>query len=101
MPGQDGGFTTTNQNLTIVKVDAEEGYILVKGNVPGPRKGYLVIKTTVNPVKHVNVEPLISYQKEEEPKVEEVVEETVVEEEAPVEAVAEEVVAEETPATEE
>ncbi|MBR2825165.1 MAG: 50S ribosomal protein L3 [Solobacterium sp.] len=101
MPGQDGGFTTTNQNLTIVKVDAEEGYILVKGNVPGPRKGYLVIKTTVKPVKHVNVEPLISYQKEEEPKVEEVVEETVVEEEAPVEAVAEEVVAEETPATEE
>ena len=76
----------------------------MKGNVPGPRKGYLVIKTTVKPVKHVNVEPLVSYQTEE-PKVEEPVEETVVAEEAPVEevveTVAEEAVAEETPATEE
>ena len=94
MPGQDGGFTTTNQNLTIVKVDAEEGYILVKGNVPGPRKGYLVIKTTVKPVKHVDVEELISYQTEE-PVVEEVVEEVA------EEAVVEEVVAEETAASEE
>ena len=39
LPGQMGNVTTTNQNLTIVKVNAEEGYILVKGNVPGPRKG--------------------------------------------------------------
>ena len=62
MPGQEGGFTTTNQNLTIVKVDAEEGYILVKGNVPGPRKGLVTIKTTVKPVKSVKVEELISYK---------------------------------------
>ena len=62
MPGQEGGFTTTNQNLTVVKVDAEEGYILVKGNVPGPRKGFVTIKTTVKPVKNVKVEELISYE---------------------------------------
>ncbi len=61
MPGQEGGYTTTNQNLTVVKVDAEEGYILVKGNVPGPRKGLVTIKTTVKPVKSVKAEELISY----------------------------------------
>ena len=62
MPGQEGCYTTTNQNLTIVKVDAEEGYILVKGNVPGPRKGLVTIKTTVKPVKEVKVPELISYK---------------------------------------
>ncbi len=61
MPGQEGGYTTTNQNLTVVKVDAEEGYILVKGNVPGPRKGYVVVKSTVKPVKSVAAEELITY----------------------------------------
>ena len=62
MPGHDGSLTTTNQNLTVVKVDAEEGYILVKGNVPGPRKGLVTVKTTVKPVKNVAVQELISYE---------------------------------------
>ena len=61
MPGQEGGFTTTNQDLTIIKVDATEGYIMVKGNIPGPRKGLVAIRTTVKPVKKVKVEELISY----------------------------------------
>jgi len=61
MPGEEGKYTTTNQNLEIVKVDSEEGYILVKGNVPGPRKGLVTIKTTVKPVKEVQVSELISY----------------------------------------
>ncbi len=66
MPGQYGGVTTTNQNLTVIKVDAEEGYILIKGNVPGPKKGLVTIKTTVKPVKEVKVEELISYKEEEQ-----------------------------------
>jgi len=66
MPGQYGGVTTTNQNLTVIKVDAEEGYILIKGNVPGPKKGLVTIKTTVKPVKEVKVEALISYKEEEQ-----------------------------------
>ena len=61
MPGQYGGYRTTNQNLTVIKVNAEEGYILVKGNVPGPRKGLVEIKTTVKPVKSVAAEELVSY----------------------------------------
>ena len=54
----------TNQNLTVIKVDAEEGYILIKGNVPGPRKGLVEIKTTVKPAKKAKVEELISYKGE-------------------------------------
>lgn len=61
MPGQEGGFTTTNQNLTVVKVSTDDNYIMVKGNVPGPRKGLVYIHTTVKPVKKVKVEELISY----------------------------------------
>ena len=86
MPGQDGGFTVTNQNLTVVKVDAEEGYILVKGNVPGPRKGLVMIKTTVKPVKKTAVEELISYEgvdvKEELEKVSEAINEELAKEAA-------------------
>ena len=65
MPGHDGSYTTTNQNLTVVKVNAEEGYICVKGNVPGPRKGLVMIKTTVKPVKEVPAVELISYAADE------------------------------------
>lgn len=65
MPGHDGVYTTTNQNLTVIKVDTEDNYILVKGNVPGPRKGFVVIKTTVKPVKTVKVPELVSYKEEE------------------------------------
>ena len=62
MPGHYGCETTTNQNLTVIKVDAEEGYILVKGNVPGPRKGLVTIHTTVKPVKETAPVELISYK---------------------------------------
>ena len=63
MPGRDGFLTTTNQNLEVVKVDAEKNYLLIKGNVPGPKRGYVVIKTTVKPVKHV--EPQVLLEKKE------------------------------------
>ena len=79
MPGHYGAVTTTNQNLTVIKVDAEEGYILIKGNVPGPKKGLVAIKTTVKPVKEVKVPELISYKgatvEEELNKVEEAINE--------------------------
>lgn len=65
MPGHDGVYTTTNQNLTVIKVDAEEGYMLVKGNIPGPKKGLVVVKTTVKPVKEVKAPELISYKKDD------------------------------------
>lgn len=47
MPGHMGVDTVTLQNLTIAKVDVERNLILVKGNVPGPNKGLVQIKTAV------------------------------------------------------
>jgi len=46
-PGHKGAERVTIQNLEIVKVDVERGVILVKGAVPGPKKGMVVIKTAV------------------------------------------------------
>ena len=38
MPGRMGGNTVTVQNLEVVQADTENSVILVKGNVPGPKK---------------------------------------------------------------
>ena len=62
MAGHEGTYTTTNQNLEIVKVDMENNCLLIKGNVPGPRKGLVFVKTTVKPVKHVEPVELINYE---------------------------------------
>ena len=47
MPGQMGNKRVTIQNLEIVKIDAENNLILVKGAVPGPKKSLVTIKETV------------------------------------------------------
>ena len=47
MPGHMGGLRVTVQNLEVVKVDAEKNLILVKGAIPGPKKGLVTIKETV------------------------------------------------------
>ena len=47
MPGHMGAKQVTVQNLEIVKVDAENNLILVKGSVPGPKKALVTIKETV------------------------------------------------------
>ena len=47
MPGQMGHKRVTVQNLEIVRVDAENNLLLVKGAVPGPRKSLVTIKETV------------------------------------------------------
>ncbi|MDE6251878.1 MAG: 50S ribosomal protein L3 [Lachnospiraceae bacterium] len=47
MPGHMGAKQITIQNLEIVKVDAENNLILVKGAVPGPKKSLVTIKETV------------------------------------------------------
>lgn len=46
MPGHMGCVKVTVQNLTVVRVDADKNLILVKGAVPGPRKGLVTIKET-------------------------------------------------------
>ena len=47
MPGHMGHETVTLQNLVVAAVDAERELILIRGNVPGPKKGLVVIKTAV------------------------------------------------------
>ena len=59
MPGQDGTLRRTNQNLEVIKVDAEKNYMLVKGNVPGPKRGFVIVKTTTKKIKHVEAKALL------------------------------------------
>ena len=47
MAGRMGGVRQTTQNLTIHAVDADKGLLLVKGAVPGPRGGVVLVRTAV------------------------------------------------------
>ncbi|MEA1960574.1 MAG: 50S ribosomal protein L3 [Bacillota bacterium] len=47
MPGQMGGDRVTVQALKVVKVYPEKNLILIKGAIPGPKKGLVVIKNSV------------------------------------------------------
>ena len=68
LPGHMGVLTVTIQNLEIVSVDKENNVILVKGNVPGPKKSLVIIKTSVkNPGKVNPAEELNSYVEEVTP----------------------------------
>jgi len=45
MAGRMGFDQMTTQNLTVYAVDAEKGLLLVKGAVPGPRNGIVLVRT--------------------------------------------------------
>lgn len=47
LPGHMGHTRVTIQNLEVARVDAEKNLILIKGAIPGPKKGLVVIKTAV------------------------------------------------------
>jgi len=51
MPGHMGHVQVTTQNLEVVRVDAENNLILVKGAVPGSRKALVTLKETVKAKK--------------------------------------------------
>ncbi len=51
MPGQMGAEQVTVQNLEIVRVDAENNLLLVKGAVPGPKKSLITIREAVKSYK--------------------------------------------------
>ncbi len=66
MPGQMGNVKRTVQNLEVVSVDTENSVILVKGNVPGPKKSFVMIRTAVKkPEAKKEAANLISYKKAE------------------------------------
>lgn len=66
MAGQEGGYRTTNQNLQIVKVDVENNYLLIKGNVPGPKRGMVIVQDAKCAKKAKPAPTLIDYAKSEE-----------------------------------
>ena len=73
LPGHMGNVTVTMQNLEVVAINKDENIILIKGNVPGPKKSLVIIKSAVKKpnVKNEKVE-LVSYKtKEPETVVEE------------------------------
>ncbi len=47
MAGRMGGDRQTTQNLTVHAVNAEKGYVLVKGAVPGPKGGVVLVRSAV------------------------------------------------------
>jgi large subunit ribosomal protein L3 len=47
LPGHMGDENVTVQNLEIVKIDNENNLLIVKGAIPGPKNGLLLIKNTV------------------------------------------------------
>lgn len=80
LPGHMGVKKTTVQNLVVVAVDTEKDLLLIKGNVPGPKKGLVMIKEAVKGQKGNEAIELVDYSPEEvieENVTEEVVEETV------------------------
>jgi len=59
LAGRLGGETTTVQNLEVVKVDVEKNIILIKGNVPGAKKSFVMITNASKaPAQPVNPEAL-------------------------------------------
>lgn len=47
LPGHMGNVARTVQNLEIVRVDADQNLLLVKGSVPGPKKAVITIVSSV------------------------------------------------------
>ena len=63
--GQMGNEQVTVQNLDVVKVDSELNMIVVRGAIPGPKGGIVLIKNTVKniKVKQVTVAGTVNPQK--------------------------------------
>lgn len=47
MPGRMGGERDTQLGLEVVRVEAEDNLLVVKGSVPGARNGYVFIRSSV------------------------------------------------------
>ena len=62
MPGQMGNCQRTTQNLEVISINDEKEYLLVKGAIPGPNKGFVVVKQAIKnipskePIKLVNLD---------------------------------------------
>lgn len=64
MPGHMGNVKRTVQNLVIVNINVEENYILVKGSIPGPNKGFVIIKQAVKQLPNKKEIQLVNLKEE-------------------------------------
>jgi large subunit ribosomal protein L3 len=55
MAGHMGARNRTQQNLEIVRTDAERGLLFVKGSVPGHKGGWLTVQDAVKVARNENV----------------------------------------------
>lgn len=46
MPGQYGNVRTTVRNQQVVRIDADQNLLLIRGSVPGPNGGFVVVRKT-------------------------------------------------------
>jgi large subunit ribosomal protein L3 len=53
MSGRMGHVTQTTQNLRVHKVDTENGLLLIKGAIPGPKGSVVLVKTAVKGAERV------------------------------------------------
>ena len=47
LPGHMGSENVTVQNLSVARVDAERNLLLIRGAIPGPKGGLVIVKNTV------------------------------------------------------
>ncbi len=72
LPGHMGNETVTIQNLEVVAIDLDENVILIKGNIPGPKNSFVVIKSSIkNPDAKVEASELVDYAKVEDTETKE------------------------------
>ena len=65
LPGHMGNEQVTVQNLEVISIDLENNVILIKGNVPGPKKSMVLIKSAIKNEGKVNEKvELITYEVE-------------------------------------
>lgn len=65
LPGQMGHVTSTIQNLEVVAIDVEKNVLLIKGSIPGPKKGLVVVKSAIKGNGKVEaVQELVNYTEE-------------------------------------
>lgn len=60
MAGRMGNERVTTQNLTIHAVDAEKGLLLIKGAVPGPNGGLVLVRTAAKGLEVMSTIDILS-----------------------------------------
>lgn len=62
LSGHMGVETVTIQNLEVIEVNVNEGYILVSGNIPGAKNSLVLIKSAVKNSRKKNPKEIITYE---------------------------------------